>query len=193
VLSGENPTAHERKGTTEISGRSGITELAAEICQHLHDRGIEAVLSGGAVVSIYSDDRYLSADLDFITLSRMDAVEEAMAEIGFTRSSGRCFSRRDTDMLVEFPPGPLSIGDAPVRLTRTIQVGSWTLNLLTPTQCVMDRLAAYYHWDDEQALEQALLVAGRNEVDLGEIRTWSIRERNADKYAVFLERTSSNG
>jgi hypothetical protein len=28
----------------------------------------------------------------------------------------------------------------------------------------MDRLAAYYHWDDEQALEQAPLVAHRNEV-----------------------------
>jgi hypothetical protein len=135
------------------------------------------VLTGGAVVSIYSDGRYLSADLDFITLSRMDAIEEAMAGIGFTRGSGRYFSRRDTDVLVEFPPGPLSIGDAPVRSTRTIQVGSRTLNLLTPTQCVMDRLAAYYHWD---------------EVDLAEIRAWSIREEMKKNYATFRDRLMSD-
>lgn len=150
------------------------------------------MLTGGAVVSIYSDGRYLSADLDFITLSRMDAIEEAMAGIGFTRGSGRYFSRLNTDLIVEFPPGPLSIGDAPVRSTRTIQVGSRTLNLLTPTQCVMDRLAAYYHWDDQQSLEQALLVAGRNDVDLAEIRAWSIREGMTKKYATFRDRLMSD-
>ncbi len=166
--------------------------MAAEICQHLHDRGIEAILTGGAVVSIYSDDRYLSADLDFITLSRMDAIEQALTEIGFIRYPGRYFSHPDKDMLIEFPPGPLSIGDAPVSSTGKMQVGEWTLNLLTPTQCVMDRLAAYYHWDDEQSLEQALLVASMNEVSFEEIRAWSIRESMTDKYNAFRDRLSKD-
>jgi len=142
-------------------------------------------------VSIYSDDRYQSADLDFITMSRMDAVEEAMREIGFTRSSGRYFTHPGMDMLVEFPPGPLSIGDAPVTSTSEIRVGNRVLRLLTPTQCIMDRLASYYHWEDEQALEQALLVACINEVDLEEIQAWSINERNADRCDVFLARLST--
>ncbi|HTR76593.1 MAG TPA: hypothetical protein VMH39_00720, partial [Gemmatimonadaceae bacterium] len=28
------------------------------------------------------------------------------------------------------------------------RVGAGTIRLLTPTQCVMDRLAAYFHWND---------------------------------------------
>ena len=115
-----------------------------------------------------------------------------MAEIGFIRSSGRYFSHPDTEMLVEFPPGPLSIGDTPVVSTGVMEVGNSTINLLTPTQCIMDRLAAYYHWDDEQALEQALLVAARNEVDLEEIQAWSIREGMEDRYEVFRERFNSD-
>ena len=67
-----------------------------------------------------------------------------MAEIGLTRSSGLYFSQPDTEMLVAFPPGPLSIGDSPVVSTGAMEVGNSMLNLLTPTQCVMDRLAAYY-------------------------------------------------
>ena len=31
---------------------------------------------------------------------------------------------------------------------------------MTPTDSVKDRLAAYYHWNDQQALEQAIMVAG---------------------------------
>ena len=80
------------------------------ICQHLLNQGIHAVLTGGAVVSIYSDDRYLTADLDFITLRSIDMVQEALAKLGFRKGDGRYFTHPETDLLVEFPPGPLSIG-----------------------------------------------------------------------------------
>lgn len=54
--------------------------------------------------------------------------------------------------------------------------------LLSPTDCVKDRLAAYYHWSDQQALAQAQLVAENNKIDIKEIRRWSKEE---DKLAVF--------
>ncbi len=41
-------------------------ELAAYIYSYLKEHGIEAVLSGGACVTIYSQNRYISQDLDFI-------------------------------------------------------------------------------------------------------------------------------
>jgi hypothetical protein len=109
------------------------------ICQHLRNRGIRAVLTGGAVVSIYSDSRYLTADLDFITPRIISDVQIAMREIGFVRSSSRYFSHPDTDILVEFPPGPLVIGDAPVTEVASLEIDEMKLELLTPTQCVMDR------------------------------------------------------
>ncbi len=43
-----------------------IGELAAFVCTHLKDNGIDVVLSGGACVSIYTKNRYQSYDLDFI-------------------------------------------------------------------------------------------------------------------------------
>jgi hypothetical protein len=41
-------------------------ELAAFIYSYLKEHGIEVVLSGGACVTIYSQNKYFSPDLDFI-------------------------------------------------------------------------------------------------------------------------------
>ncbi len=60
--------------------------------------------------------------------------------------------------------------------------------MITPTDCVKDRLAAYYYCNDPQSLEQALMMAQAQEIDLGEIRRWSKKEGRADKYADFLNR-----
>lgn len=43
-------------------------ELAAFIGSHLLERGIDVVLSGGACVSIYSNGKYVSMDLDLINI-----------------------------------------------------------------------------------------------------------------------------
>lgn len=138
------------------------------------------------MVSIYSDDRYLTADLDFITLSNRDRVQEALAKLGFSKGTDRYYSHADTDLLIEFPPGPLSIGNTPVSKTNTLTIGSSILNLLTPTQCVMDRLAAFYHWDDGQALTQALLVAKLHDVDMVSICEWSSTEGKSEQYKHFV-------
>lgn len=60
-----------------------------------------------------------------------------------------------------------------------------TLRILTPTNCVMDRLAWYYHAQDEQGLEQAVAVAAANEVDLDRIEARSRRERAEEKFERF--------
>lgn len=45
---------------TMIRQDMAVSELAALVCQHLADNGIEAVLTGGAVVTIYSENEYRS-------------------------------------------------------------------------------------------------------------------------------------
>jgi len=116
-----------------------------------------------------------------------------MCELGFVRSSGRYFSHPDTDILVEFPPGPLAIGGSPVTKVASLEIEKQNLELLTPTQCVMDRLAAYYHWDDRESLEQALLVAGLHDVDLSEIKSWSDIEGMGKKFSSFMNRLDQRG
>ncbi len=43
-----------------------LTELAAIVSDALQRVGIVATLSGGAAVSIYTENRYQSEDLDFV-------------------------------------------------------------------------------------------------------------------------------
>lgn len=43
-----------------------IKTLAALVAGKLEENGIDALLVGGACVSIYSRNKYLSSDLDFV-------------------------------------------------------------------------------------------------------------------------------
>ena len=40
-----------------------------------------------------------------------------------------------------------------------------SFRLLSPTDCVKDRLANFYHFEDGQCLEQAPMVAGQHPVN----------------------------
>ncbi len=56
-----------------------------------------------------------------------------------------------------------------------------TLRIVTPTQSVMDRLAAAIAWNDAQSREQAILVAANQEIDWEELRTWFANEGETDE------------
>jgi len=49
-------------------------------------------------------------------------------------------------------------------------------------------LAAYYHWDDPQSLEQAIWVAQQNKFDIDSIKEWSMNEKELDKFEIFKSR-----
>lgn len=59
------------------------------------------------------------------------------------------------------------------------------MKLLSPTDCVKDRLAAYYHWNDRQCLQQAVWVARARKIDWDEVERWSRKEGEEDKFKVF--------
>ena len=163
----------------------GAGELAACLASHLQKRGISVVLSGGACVTIYSQNKYVSLDLDFVATGFVPRKQlvRAMSELGF-QEKGRHFAHPDTHFLVDFPGGPLSTGKEPVSKVLQLQFASGILPILSPTDCVKDRLAGYYHWGDLQCLEQAVLVALANPIDLQEVKRWSKRE---GKLAEFAE------
>ena len=167
-------------------------EVAALVSTALAREGIEVVLSGGAVVSIYSDNAYESDDLDLIPTGLARNPRKVMLELGFRRE-GRHFRHDQTCYWVEFPAGPVAVGSAVVTdfAERTTSVG--VLRLLSPTDCVMDRLAAYYHWSDAQAFDQAIAVASRQPVDLRAIEVWSEAEGAALKFAEFRRRLRQVG
>jgi len=102
-------------------------------------------------------------------------LKSAMRELGL-QEEGRYFRHPDSDVLVEFPPGPLAVGTEPVKEVEEIELATGILKVISPTDCVKDRLASYYHWGDRQALSQALLVVQHKSVDLHELGRWSEAE-----------------
>jgi len=163
-----------------------IKDLAALICKKLNDNDIDAVLVGGACVSIYTKNKYVSYDLDFVSHTSLKEISSVLSDIGFRRESTRHFIHKDCPFYIEFVAPPLSIGSEPVKLRKKIKSRLGELVLLTPTDSVKDRLAAFYHWNDSQALEQAVLVARAQKISLSEIRRWSENEGHIEKYAAFL-------
>jgi hypothetical protein len=166
-----------------------IGELAAYVCEYLNGNSIECTLSGGACVSIYSENKYQSADLDFIekrVYSRKKIIQ-LMKLIGFIEKN-RYFINPDALWYIEFPTGPLAVGSEPIRDVIEIEYETGRLRIISPTECVKDRLAAYYHWEDLQSLDQAILVASNNIVNFNEIERWSIVENFKEKYLIFKNR-----
>jgi len=169
-------------------GEMSQPEIGAYIHTQLRGRGIDVVLSGGAAVGIYSAGKYVSQDLDLVRgyAASLRAIAAAMGEIGFKEASGRYFKHPDAKHLVEFPPGPLTVGEEPVRQIDEMVFSTGTLRVISPTDCVKDRLAAFYHFGDRQGLMQASMVASQNQVDIEEIRRWSKGEGQRGKFKEFL-------
>ncbi len=119
-----------------INKDSTIKEIASLVSQALNDNGLHAVLSGGAVVSIYTDNEYESKDLDFVTPEQVNKLEVVMAKLGFQKLNGRHFSHPHTEYFVEFPSSPLALGEELVQSWDQLKTKDGTIQILTPTQCV---------------------------------------------------------
>jgi hypothetical protein len=163
-----------------------VEEFAGLVCETLKNAGITTTLTGGACVAIWSEGKYVSRDLDFVEegpVTRRE-IKAALATIGF-QEKNRYFIHPETDLFVEFPTGPLTVGEERVRDVETRETGAGLLRLLTPTDCVKDRLAAFFHWNDRMAFEQALLVARAQPIDMGDLRRWASGEARPDKLDDF--------
>jgi hypothetical protein len=168
-----------------------VRELAGIVTAGLKRHKISAALVGGAVVSIYTKNEYQSKDLDFISPGDHQKIVEAMVEMGFVRQ-GRSFVHKKTDFSVEFPTGPIGLGDeVPVKPEGAVSTRYGKVILLSPTQCVMDRLAWFYHNNDRQCLDQAVMVAKDQEISLAKIKNWSRKENSLEKFEIFLNRLKS--
>lgn len=180
---------------SKISKSTTLAELAAIVWKHLDDNNITAVLSGGSVVTIYTDaNTYESRDLDFISPEDQKKIIKVMSKIDFIPDSprGKNLKHPNTDILVEFPAGPINFGGAPVRYDKIEmqEVAGKKIRMLSPTQSVMDRLLSYLSTKDIQGLDQAQWICERHLVNYSEIQAWAKRDGQAseDEYRRICER-----
>ena len=172
-------------------------ELAGLVSAEFQKNGINVVLSGGSCVSIYSEEKYVSMDLDFVNVAftKRDRIRDVMESLGFHEEK-RYFRHPGADLLIEFPPGPLGVGEEPVKRIVELQTGTGILRIISPTDCVKDRLAWYYHDKDTECLRQAILVANHCAIDLKEIKRWSKVEGKSHEFEHIkgqLRRKTASG
>jgi len=164
-------------------------ELWHYVSAHLAKEGIETILVGGAVVSIYSKGVYRSGDLDLVLGSMfVKNLDQAMQKIGF-KKKGRHFEHPECKHLfVEFPGSPpLGIGSDYTIKPNELTVEHQIIKILSPTDCIKDRLASFIYFNDREGLEQALLVAKSQNVDMHSIREWCEKEGAPEAFVSFSQ------
>jgi hypothetical protein len=139
-------------------------------------------------VSIYTDNEYASYDLDFIEIggASRQQLKSALAKIGFIENN-RYFSHPACQYFLEFPSGPMAIGNQPVSSLNNLKLSTGTFKLLTTEDCIKDRLSAYFYWKDQQALKQAIWVAQRQPLDNKKIKQWADQEGMLNIYIEKIE------
>ena len=172
-------------------GQMTREEFGAYVCQALSEAGIDAVLSGGSCVSIWTEERYVSNDLDFITSGYESnrQIETVVVQLGFARPSkhSRYYIHPESEYAIEFPPGPLALGHEEISPSDAewLETSAGVLKLLSPTDCIKDRLAGYYAWKDQQNFEQAVMVACRHGVRWDNLEKWHYDAGETDGFKVF--------
>jgi hypothetical protein len=179
-----------------LNEKSTLEDVAATVSGALTAAGIVATLSGGGAVSIYSDNEYESKDLDFVTAAMLKDLKPVMEGLGFEHTgTGRLseFKHPEVDWFVEFVAAPLTFGNLTVSHSEctSIQLDKGELRIVTPTQSVMDRLAAAFHWNDPQSREQALKIANRQKIDWRVLKDWFLNEGQSEE--AFNKFRSSSG
>jgi hypothetical protein len=169
----------------EVKNMSQL-ELGAYVQTYLFKNGARVVLSGGAAVTYYTEAKYISKDLDMINVGgvKRTTLRSLMKEIGF-KEEGRYFYHPENRFIVEFPEGPLSVGDEPIVKINSVKFETGSLNIISVTDCLKDRLAAFFHWGDRQCLSQAVMIVQSNKIEMDEIKRWSKAEGMLEKFQIF--------
>ncbi|HZH76689.1 MAG TPA: hypothetical protein VEY88_11690 [Archangium sp.] len=178
-----------------IGPTSSLTDIAFTVCTALDRQGFHAVLTGGSAATYYAPEAYQSGDLDFVITLRGTDGEAALAALGFTRKKkGDVYRHPSSHFVLEFPNGPLAVGDDLIRSWSTVRRDDEVLYVLSPTDSCRDRLASFLFWNDFSGLEQAIAVfqARANEVDLNIIKDRCRRERHSQKFGLFASRIGAS-
>ena len=172
------------------SKASNTLKLAVEISDLLRKNGVETVLCGGGCVTIYTEEKYISGDLDFVNSYEISyqRIESILSQIGF-KKTGRIFIKHDAPLSIDFVNPPLTVGFEHIQITNEIELEGKILKLLTPTDSVKDRLAAYFYWNSKPSMEQAILVCKNQKIDFKNIQEWIKKEGiDESKYDFFLDK-----
>ncbi len=171
-----------------ITPASTLQDVCFAVCTALERAGTVAVLTGGSAATYYAAESYQSRDADFVIQfsANRSHAGQAMRDLGY-REIGGTYHHGSNPFTVEFPPGPLAIGGDLIRAHETVTRADEILHVLSRTDSVRDRLAAFYFYSDRSALAAAVGVARSGPVDLAAVQRWSAKEGEPAKFLEFRE------
>lgn len=171
-------------------GALSRAELAALVVTTLGNAGIDVVLVGGSCVCLYTSERFGSFDLDFIDMSyaRKKEIAAELDKIGFSpRGASKYFEREDCQWSIEFPSAPLAVGHEQIPSERVseLETALGKVRLLSPTDCIKDRLLWWYLENDGQCWEQAVDIAKNHKIRWADLKKWHQGEGYIDAFTNF--------
>ncbi|OGQ21360.1 MAG: hypothetical protein A3I05_02020 [Deltaproteobacteria bacterium RIFCSPLOWO2_02_FULL_44_10] len=161
-------------------------ELWKYVAWHFAKHGVDTVLVGGSVVSVYTEGAYQSGDLDFVvTTYTVPNFIEILKKIGFHQQASHFVHSQCKHFFLEFVSPPLGIGnDINIKPDEHLVDGQ-KIKILSPTDCIRDRLASFIHFKARECLDQAVLVAKRHPHDLKKIKKWCNTEGGEEQFKEF--------
>lgn len=172
-----------------ISQQASLTDVCFAVCTALDAVGTKAVLTGGSAATYYAPAAYQSRDADFVIVLSSDepVAASTLSGLGYHELGGT-YIHSSNPFTLEFPPGPLAVGNDCILSYDTVRRDREVLFVLSRTDCVRDRLAAYYFFNDRSALAAAIAVANSGIIDVPAIHSWSDLEGESRKFVEFRTR-----
>jgi hypothetical protein len=166
--------------------KTSIVDLAVILAMHLQHRDVEVVLVGGLAVEIYTENLYLTKDIDMVNTNykKPSYLNDVMGELGFHKR-GRVYINETTDITVEFPPGPLAVGNNLITATAVAKTKRGEIPILHVRDVVIDRLAAFIHWKDRQSLVQSVGVMLKHNLEPKDFREFVGAEGDSYHYDLL--------
>jgi hypothetical protein len=133
-----------------------LVEVAAAVAAHLRTQGTEVVIVGGSAITAHVPAVYTSMDIDFAVTAGdvRTTIVRALSELGF-QQRGRIFVHSDTVYTLDFVPDTPHIDREAVHNFAQIQTPVGPVRALHLEDAITDRIAAFLHWSDSEALDVA--------------------------------------
>jgi predicted nucleotidyltransferase len=157
--------------------------VAAAVSLAFGEKGIPAILVGGAVVEYYTSGEYTTADVDMILppLGK-EEIETTMRDLGVERFEDyRHWLHPHIPIPVEFPPGPLLVGHMLIREVNEIDIEKTKLKILKVEDILLDRLTMAQEWKDLQAQIQAEMLMYAHYIEIN----WSYVHQKSSELGIL--------
>ncbi len=122
----------------------------------LEEKGVKAVVIGGAAVEFYTRDWYATGDIDLaVNKDKHKVLSEVLKEKGF-KKTGRMWVREDLNLYIEAPG---DVADIDLDKVTRVETDVGYTYVIGVEDIIFDRIQAAEHWKSESDKEQAIRTA----------------------------------